>query len=116
MQVTFKLLKSNTNLLNQRINGCNIIKGNSFARMMIEEITRSAKFEIKCPFKAGFYRFESRDRPKKNDWLKMMNLAPSWVNLNEQFAIVITFTTRQKKSTDIISHVEYYFYVETLLS
>jgi hypothetical protein len=116
IQVTFKLEKSNSTLYNQRVNGCNALKANSFARLMVEEITRSAKFEVKCPFKAGFYQFDPRDRPHKSTWQQMINIAPSWLKLDERFVIVIIFASRQKKAVEIVCYVEYHFFLETLLA
>lgn len=105
----FKLDKENQTFYDQTLNVCNFLKANTFSRLMISEIVRAADFEVKCPFKAGFYHFKSREHPEKNEWLK---LAPSWIKPEGKCKLAMTFKSRQRNEFEVISYIEYFFYPE----
>jgi hypothetical protein len=86
-------------LFEQRINFCQIAKVNLVARAFIDEATKALNFEVKCPFKAGFYHQDEHDAPKKEDW---QGFLPSWFKNNKTFRVTAVFRTREKYSIDVI--------------
>lgn len=107
-----KLERANQTIIEQTINVCNLSKVNTFSRLVVDELKKAIEFEIKCPFKAGLYHFNSRDKPQKSIWKSVI---PSWMKLDDPFNMVMTFKTRQKTGLEVISLLEYLFYIDGLM-